>query len=86
MRKVHTRTKRKLGLSTHLAHYKFFHSGVKKPSRPKTFKTEESANAWALSHGLKPEYYSLKKVKKNRKFQIVTCDGKDKNKAGKKGN
>lgn len=86
MRKVHTRTKRKFGLSTHLRHYKLFHPGVKKPNRPKTFKTEEAANAWALSQGLKPEHYSLKEVKKNKKFRVVTCDGKDKNQAGKKGN
>ena len=44
--------------------------GRNRKKRPKTFKTEESANLWALNHGLKPEEYYLKKVKKNKKFQI----------------
>jgi hypothetical protein len=83
MRKVHTRIKRKFGLSTHLNQYSFFHPGIKK-HRPKTFKTEESANAWALNHGLKPEQYYLKQVKKGKKFQIMMQDGKNKNTAGEK--
>lgn len=76
MKKVHTRIKRRCGLSTFLNQYKFFHPGVKK-HRPKTFKTEEGANEWALNHGLKPGQYYLKKVKRNKKFQVMTQNGKD---------
>lgn len=69
MKKIHTRQKRKLRM----------HGirGRNRKSKPKTFKTEESANAWATNHGLKPEQYCLKKVKKNKKFQIVMRNGKD---------
>ena len=71
MGKIHTRLKRKHNLSTHLSHYKFFHAGAKEKNRPKTFKTEESADSWAQKNGLKQEDYFLKKVKHNKKFQIV---------------
>lgn len=67
--------KRTMGLSTHLKHYNYFHPTVKK-IRPKTFKTEETAHAWASSHGLKQGAYTLKSVKRNKKFQIVSQDGK----------
>lgn len=76
MKKVHTRIKRKFGLSTHLRHYGFFHPKARK-HRPKTFKTEESANRWASEHGLKQEQYYLKKVKHNKKFQVAMQNGKD---------
>ncbi len=84
MSKTHTRIKRKYGLSTHLNQYAFFHN--RKRYRPKTFKTEEAAHAWALNNGLKPEEYYLKKVKKNRKFEIVRYNGKNKNSTNKKNN
>jgi len=77
--------KRKYGLSTHLRHYYSFHPSIKK-HRPKTFKTEESANLWASDHGLKPEQYELKKVKHNKRFQIMVKDGKNKNTINKKNN
>lgn len=70
MKKIHTPLKRRFGLSTHNNQYDFFHP-KETQNRPKTFKTEESANAWAAKKGLKPGEYSLKKVKKGRKFQIV---------------
>lgn len=73
MNKVHTKIKRKYGLSTHLNQYRFFHP-VKK-HRPKTFKTEEAAHAWASNNGLKAEQYALKKVKRNKKFQVVMKNG-----------
>jgi len=70
MTKTHTRIKRRFGLSTSLSHYHFFHpSGVK--ARPKTFKTEESANAWALKNGLKESKFCLKRAKRGKKFQVV---------------
>lgn len=77
MRKIHTNIKRRYGLSTHNNPYDFFHP-KEKINRPKTFKTEEAANAWAAKEGLKTGGYSLKKVKKNKKFQIVVAEGKDK--------
>ena len=70
MKKVHTNTKRRFRLSTHLGHSGFFHPIAKK-SRPKTFKTESAAHAWASSNKLKPEQYALKNAKRNKRFQIV---------------
>jgi len=70
MKKVHTKIKRRFRLSTHLGHSGFFHQAAKK-SRPKTFKTESAAHAWASSNKLKPEQYALKSAKRNKRFQIV---------------
>jgi len=64
MRKIHSRAKRKYHLSTHINQYRFFHP-LAKQSRPKTFKTEEAAKAWASNSGLSQEQYYLKKVKRN---------------------
>ena len=65
MRKVHTRAKRKAGLSTHRGTI----PSARRKKRPKTFETEERANEWAKEN--KIEKFSLKKVKKGKKFQIV---------------
>ena len=70
MGKVHTNTKRRFRLATHLGHSGFFHP-VDKKNRPKTFKTESSAHAWASANKLKTEQYALKSVKRNKRFQIV---------------
>jgi len=86
MKKIHTRLKRKFGLSTGLSHYHFFHPCTNKKNRPKTFKTEESANAWVRKYGLKKEQYYLKKVKRNKKFQVVRYNGKNKDITNKEGN
>lgn len=85
MAKIHTRIKRRLGLSTHLRHHRNSYSVIKS-SRPKTFTTEESAHTWAAKQNLKPEQYSLKPVKHNKKFMVVVKNGKDKNSADKKSN
>jgi hypothetical protein len=69
MKKVHTRAKRMLGMSTHRR--------VGKPKirkkRPKTFKTEASAKAWAEKIGIKD--YKLVNLKnteaKEKKLKIV---------------
>ena len=74
MAKIHTRIKRRYGLSTSHGHHSYFH-GIGKKNRPKTFKTEEAANAWALKQGLKPGQYHIKKVKHNKKFQVVAREG-----------
>jgi len=65
MKKIHTKAKRKAGLSTHRGKIP---TGRKKKG-PKTFKTEATANEWAKEN--KIEKFSLKKVKKGKKFQIV---------------
>jgi len=70
MVKIHTRIKRRYGLSATQRHYPYFH-GIGKKHRPKTFNTEESANAWALKQGFKPGQYNLKNVKRNKKLQVV---------------
>jgi len=78
MRKIHTRLKRMHGLSTHKNwYYKFFHPEER--IRPKTFKTEEAAHSWAKNNGIKEENYFLNPAKRNKKFQIVIKDGKNKN-------
>ncbi|GEM_PF-1957219 len=85
MAKIHTRIKRRLGLSTHLRHYLHFHPGTRR-SRPKTFATEETANKWAAEHNLGPEQYFLKPAKNNKKFTVVIKNGQNKNSADKKNN
>jgi hypothetical protein len=71
MKKIHTRKKRKYGLSTHLNWYSFFHNVKPKRIRPKTFRTEESAHSWAATHGLKKGDYSLKKAKHDKRFEMA---------------
>ena len=68
MKKVHTKAKRKFKLNTHTRHFLFFHPRGKKKG-PKTFPTEERAKEWASEHGI--QNYTLKKVKKEKRFQIV---------------
>ncbi|MFH1848892.1 MAG: hypothetical protein ABH879_01770 [archaeon] len=78
VKKIHTRIKRMHYLSTHLRHHTFFHKGTTKVGA-KTFKTQESADAWAKVHGLGPEDYHLKSVKRNKRFQIVKMKGVNEN-------
>ncbi len=52
MKKIHTRTKRKYGLSTSFRH-KFFFKGVERKPRPKTFNSEEAAHNYAKSNNIK---------------------------------
>ena len=80
---MHTRIKRKRGLTIHLKHYRNSNSMVK-INRPKTFNTEESAHACAAKSNLKPEQYSIKPAKRNKKFMIVVKEGKDKESENKK--
>lgn len=69
MSKVHTRIKRKYGLTTSFRNTKLG-SGQKKP-RPRTFKTEEAAKLWASQNNIKQDSFTLIKVKKDKRFQIV---------------
>lgn len=70
MTKIHTKTKRRFNLSTHIPQYRFFHP-VAVPHRPKSFASEELANKWAIEKGLKAGEYSLKRVKRNKRFEVV---------------
>ena len=58
-RKIHTRLKRKLGVSAH-RHLGSLKIKPKK-KRPKTFKTEESANEYAKKQGIKS--YTLRNLR-----------------------
>ena len=69
MKKVHTRKKRQYDISPHLNGAQFF-TAVKRV-RPKTFRTEEAAKTYAKENKLEESAYSLKKVKNNKRFQIV---------------
>ena len=65
---MHTRAKKKLRLATHKS-YSSKHQNNNKKTRPKTFKTKETADKYAKDKGILS--YKLKKVKKNKKFQII---------------
>ncbi|MBT6995406.1 hypothetical protein HN865_03010 [Candidatus Woesearchaeota archaeon] len=67
MVKVHTRMKRRLGISTHKSGNV---STVAKKKGPKTFPSEDSAKAYAAEQGIKD--FELKKVKKGLRFQIIS--------------
>ena len=74
MKKIHTRIKRKFGLSTGKNwYYTFFHKNLIEKKRPKTFKTEESAKKWAEAQGLKK--FELKNIRigtKDKKIRVIT--------------
>jgi len=70
MNKIHTKVKRKFDLPTHIRQYRFFHP-TDADHRPKTFASEELATKWAAGQGLKAGEYSLKRVKHNKRFEIV---------------
>lgn len=69
MGKIHTREKRKRGLSTHRS-YKKTQSIVKRKTGEKTFSTETSAKKWAEKEGLKQDSFKLVKVKKGKRFAV----------------
>ena len=73
MKKIHTKVKRKFNLPTHIRQYRFFHP-VEEPHRPKSFASEELATKWASSQGLKAGEYSLKRVKRNKRFEVVAAE------------
>jgi len=65
---MHTREKRKLGLTSSFRHRS--KSTSRSKNRIKTFKTEESAHKWAAEQKLDKEKYTLVSAKKNIKFKI----------------
>ena len=67
MGKIHTKIKRKYGLTTSFRQTKLG-AGKKKPGA-RTFASEEAANKWAKEN--KIDSFTLKKVKKDKRFQIV---------------
>jgi hypothetical protein len=70
MGKMHTRAKRKLGLTTTLSHKKN-NRVLGKVHGPKTFKTEEAARKWAAEHKLDTGIYTLIPAKRRKKFKIA---------------
>jgi len=70
MNKIHTKVKRKFGLPTHIRQYRFFHP-TDADHRPKSFASEELAKKWAGDQGLKAGEYSLKRVKRDKRFEVV---------------
>ncbi len=69
MKHMHTRVKRRLGLKSTLQHSHCF--GPARKRRAHTFSTEENAHAWASAKGMKQGSYTLKRVKLDKRFQIV---------------
>lgn len=67
MAKLHTKRKRRYGLTSNRGFKKTMLNPRKK--RAKTFVSEESADIWAKENNIKE--YSLKKVKKGKRFEIV---------------
>jgi len=70
MGKLHTRVKRKLGLTTSIS-YRKRNQGLVKKHGQRTFKTEETAHKWAAEHKLDKGKYTLVPAKKRKKFKIT---------------
>ncbi|MBI2136669.1 hypothetical protein HYU06_06375 [Candidatus Woesearchaeota archaeon] len=75
MKKIHGRHKRLKGLSRTKRHG-FYLNNIKRHKRPKTFHTEQSANAAAEKLGLKQGSYTLVPAKKNKKLMIKVIEQK----------
>ncbi|MDA1196709.1 MAG: hypothetical protein O2779_01965 [Nanoarchaeota archaeon] len=71
MPKIHGNKKREYQLAAHKNHEKTLR-GVVRAKRVRTFGTEEGANTYAEANNIKN--FDLKKVKKNKRFQIVKTD------------
>ncbi len=69
VKKIHTRTKRKFGLTSSFGHKNFFSGKVGKRG-DKTFKTQEAAKAYAKEKGLKDTEYLLVPAKRDKKIKI----------------
>ncbi|MBT3297631.1 hypothetical protein HN385_01805 [archaeon] len=71
MAKVHTRMKRKLCISSNTNYKINFNKSVHK-TRPKTFKSEEAAQAWAKAQGIeKYELVNLRLSDSAKKIKVV---------------
>jgi hypothetical protein len=70
MVKIHTRAKRKHSSTTHISTIK--HPSRNRKTRPRTFKSEESAKAWADKNGIKE--YELQNLRfgdsKDKKIRV----------------
>tara|TARA_Y100000310_G_scaffold340281_1_gene435474 strand:- start:415 stop:672 length:258 start_codon:yes stop_codon:yes gene_type:complete len=73
MPKIHGNKKREYKLAAHKNHEKTLR-GVVRAKRVRTFGTEEAANKYAADN--KVGNFELKKVKKNKRFQIVKAAAK----------
>ncbi|MBW2993428.1 hypothetical protein KY317_02545 [Candidatus Woesearchaeota archaeon] len=67
MKKLHTRQKRKLDLTSSKTGKDLI---KKRKKRPTSFRTETAAHAWAEKRKYKKDTYKLIKVKKGKKFQV----------------
>jgi hypothetical protein len=67
MKKIHTREKRKLGLTHNRSHKKRI-----KVNKPKTFKTEASAKKYAEFQGLKSYDLVNLKIGDKKKLRVVS--------------
>ncbi len=76
MVKVHTRIKRKLGISTHTGTRLRLYN---KKNKPKTFRNEEQAKIWAANNGIKTfELINLRnKLSKSKKIKIIVLDNEN---------
>jgi hypothetical protein len=69
--KVHTRLKRKYGLTSSFRHTNFFRGGKVPKKGERTFKTLEGAKKWATeTRKLKEGTYNIIPAKRNLKFKI----------------
>ena len=66
-KKMHTRIKRRLNLTSSFGHKYFLGQNTKKVGA-KTFRTEEQANEHATAQGLKD--YKVLPAKQNKRFKI----------------
>ncbi len=73
--KIHTREKRKWGLSTHRRWLRYFHP-VPKVNRSKTFRTTDGAERWASEQGLRDDEYVLTAAKRGKRFKVVMFNRK----------
>lgn len=75
--KVHTRLKRKYGLTSSQRWTNFFRGGKVLKKRDRTFKTLEGAKKWASEKlNLKEGTYNIVPAKLNKKFKIQKLEAK----------
>ena len=70
MAKVHTRVKRRHGISSNLDGNMFLKKKPKE-NRSRTFPSIDSAKDWAAKNDLAPESYTFKPVKRNRRIELL---------------
>lgn len=69
MKKIHTRTKRKMDLSSSHRH-KAALRGIKRKKRAKTFAEEKAAKEWMKKQNLSEKDYRIEKAKKGKRLIV----------------